>query len=138
MPKRTAATITAAALILLTLTGCAGTPEEAPSEAQSAPQSAPAETAEPLVAETPADTDRGDAEAAYLKFLADHPRQGTIIPNATDEQRLAAGYEICERLAAGEEGDDISVIEGEERNEYGAYVDSYDMYSAAVTTGLCD
>lgn len=47
MPKRTAATITAAALILLTLTGCAGSPEEATSEPQSAPQSAPAETAEP-------------------------------------------------------------------------------------------
>lgn len=136
-------TIAATALLLLVLTGCAGTPETDPSETEQAGHTTtgqtPDETPEPLVAETPAAPEQTDAEAAYLKFLADHPRQGTLIPNATDEQRLAAGYEICAQLAEGKEGNEITVIEGETRNpDSGYYMDSFDMYSAAVTAGLCE
>lgn len=135
-------TLAATALLLLALTGCAGVAETAstdePEDSQTA-TSAPEETETPLVAETPAEPEQTDAEAAYLKFLADHPRQGTVIPNATDEQRLAAGYEICAQLAEGKEGNEITVIEGETRNpDSGYYMDSFDMYSAAVTAGLCE
>lgn len=129
-------------LLAITLTGCAGTPESAPIEAEQAATSTAGqaeETPEPLVAEEPAEAEPTDAEAAYLKFLADHPRQGTVIPDATDEQRLTAGYQVCALLAEGKEGTEITVIEGEPRNpDSGFYMDSFDMYSAAVTAGLCE
>jgi hypothetical protein len=135
------AAVAAAVLLAATLTGCsAATSDAQPRSFAQTAQGQPdtTESPEPLVAETPAEISPDDAEAAYLKFLADHPRKGTIIPNATDEQRLAAGYEICKRLAAGEEGTDITVIEGEQRApESGYYLDSFDMLSAASSSGLC-
>lgn len=141
MPKVTGATVAVTALILITLTGCAGAPESAGDESPepvASPSATPEGTAAPLVAETPAESTQVDAETAYLEFLRAHPREGTVIPNATDAQRLEAGYKICALLAQGEEGQDITVIEGEQRNpESGTYIDSYDMYSAAATSGLC-
>lgn len=142
MPKVTAATVAVTALLLISLTGCAGAVDDAGDESTGPAASetaTPTESAGPLVAEKPAETDEGDAETAYLEFLRDHPREGTVIPNATDEQRLEAGYKICALLAQGEEGQDITVIEGEQRNpESGYYIDSFDMLSAAASAGLCD
>lgn len=138
MKKVTAAL---AVLLALTLSGCAGDAEDAGEESTAPVVSAsatPEESAAPLVAETPAESAQEDVETAYLEFLRDHPREGTVIPNATDAQRLEAGYKICALLAEGEEGQDITVIEGEQRNpDSGTYIDSYDMLSAAAVSGLC-
>lgn len=118
--------IAVAVLVALTLTGCAGTSDDAGDE-----------SAAPLVAESPAATDnKGGDEAAYLEDVRAALPSTTVIPNATDEQLLEAGWEACERREAGEPGDDISVIEGEERNDYGIYLDSQAIVGAARQT-LC-
>ncbi|CAN7267826.1 DUF732 domain-containing protein [Microbacterium foliorum] len=116
--------IAAAVLVALTLTGCAGTPDKAADE-----------SAAPLVAESPAEVEGGD-EATYLEDVRAALPSTTVIPDATDEQLLEAGWEACERREAGEPGDDISVIEGEERNDYGIYLDSQAIVGAARQT-LC-
>ena len=128
MWKRTAALT---AVLLLTLTGCAGTPESAPGGPKQA-----SETAAPLVAETPAESAPADDEALYLEEVRDRLPATTIIPDATDEQLLAAGQEACERRDAGESSDDITLIEGEVRGEGGYFVDSQAIVGAAWIT-LC-
>ena len=123
MWKRTAALT---AVLLLTLTGCAGTPDDAASESEHA-----SESAEPLVAETPRAVVTDDAEAAFLEDVRDSLPANTLIPDATDEQLLAAGWEACDRRASEPVGEDISLIEGEERNEGGIYRDSLVIVGAA-------
>lgn len=118
--------IAVAVLVALTLTGCAGTPDEAGDE-----------SAAPLVAESPAATsDEGGDEATYLEAIRETLPSTTIIPNATDEQLVAAGWDACERHDAGEAWEDISVIDGEERNVGGIYLDSQAI-SIAAGDHLC-
>ncbi|WP_295104755.1 DUF732 domain-containing protein, partial [uncultured Microbacterium sp.] len=68
--------------------------------------------------------------AAFREIQQTYP---SVIPDATDEQLLAAGYEACERLAAGEVSTDISLIDGEEKNAQSEmYLDSVSIIGAAV------
>lgn len=131
MPKRIAAL---AAVLVLTLTGCAGGADEA-GDVRTAP--AVSESSAPLVAEEPSN-DTDEAEAAFLDaFRAIQHTYASVIPDATDEQLLAAGYDACERLAAGEVSTDISLIDGEERNAQSEmYLDSVSIIGAAVPN-LC-
>lgn len=129
MPKITAAVL--AAVLLLTLTGCASAPETGAGEAVVS-----GESAAPLVAETPAEVSVDDAEVKFLEQVREKLPAATIIPGATDEQLLAAGTEACERRAAGESSDDITLIDGEERNEGGIFLDSQAIVGVAWTT-LC-
>lgn len=120
-----------AATVLL-LTGCAAGPD--------APASTTADTASattaPLVAETPATPDVDDADAAFLEQVRENLPVKTVIPNATDAQLLAAGREACQRTEAGEAGEEISVIEGEELAASGYYLSSLVIVQAARKT-LC-
>ncbi len=59
-----------------------------------------------------------------------------MIPNATDAQLLDAGREACERRAAGEPSETVSVIDGEQQSGLGLYVDSGTIITAAANT-LC-
>lgn len=133
MPKVTAAVL--AALVALSLTGCAGTGESAP-EQPTAP--AESESVAPLVAEEPAtgasEEDTSEAEASFLEAFRDiQTTYASVIPDATDEQLLEAGYEACERLAAGEASTDISLIDGEQRNTQSLmFLDSVSIIGAAV------
>lgn len=117
------------ALIALALTGCAaeGTPEveKAASPAASAP----------LTAESPAAAPSG--EAAYLEAVREALPADTVIPNATDEQLLAAGDEACEAIAISDDTSTVSLIEGEQANGLGYYDDSSKIIIAARAT-LCD
>lgn len=129
------ASIAIAALIALTLTGCASTADETPS----APQSTPSATPDALVAETPAAGEADDAEAAFVEKF--HEVRATMpgdsqIPNATAEQLLTAGEEACSRLDTGESSDTIVLIDGEEKNGAGYYSDSGAIISSARQT-LC-
>lgn len=133
MKTRTATTM---ALLLLTLTGCTGTAEDAGHE-RTAP--AATESAAPLTAETAEATPADDIEAEFIDRFHDFRAQNTLpsqIPDATDEQLISAGYDGCARLEAGEVGEDISLIDGETRSEAGLYVDSGAILSAASVT-LC-
>lgn len=127
MPKRIAAL---AAVLVLTLTGCAGGAGDAGDE-RTAPTAS--ESAAPLTAEDPAEKDTAESEAAFLEAFRDlQATYASVIPDATDEQLLAAGYEACERLAAGEASTDITLIEGEERNPQSEmYLDSVSIVSTA-------
>lgn len=136
MPKITAARIALTALIVLSLTGCAGTVDAAPSEPQDATQAAPSETTTPLVAEksSTATADAAELEAAYLVEVRDRlSKIHTQIPNATDEQLIATAYEACDRIAEGTSGEDMTLIEGETRTN-GYYMDTAAISTSAALT----
>lgn len=117
-------TVAATLLLLLVLTGCAGTPNDDVADepqASETSQSAPEETETPLVAETP---EPNANEAQYVEELRSALRPNNVIPNATDEQLIAAGLDACEQLNVGVSGDNLTVIEGEERSAGGYYEDS--------------
>lgn len=128
MSKRTAAL---GVLLVLALTGCAGAAETTADE-RTAPVTT--ESAAPLEAETPTAQPVDDTEAVFLKkfheIRATMPGE-TFIPNATDDQLLAAAEEACDRLATGETSDTISLIEGETKNGADYYSDSGAIITAA-------
>lgn len=114
------------AVLLIALTGCAGTPEEAPSEAVASGKSAA-----PLVAET-AKAHEGN-ESEFLTEVRELLPALTQIPDATDDQLIASGREACERMAEGETSDDIVLIDGEKANpDSGLYLDTIAILTAAV------
>lgn len=117
MPKRTAA-IAAVAVLLFALTGCGEDADATP--AGFADTAASAEKPAPLVAdvtEAPADS----VEAQYLEHLrrALEGSGGNSIPDATDEQLIAAGHEACEQMAAGATYGDVRVVDDEPETEVG-------------------
>ena len=120
--------VAVAALLLFTLTGCAGTPESAASEAEQV-----GETAAPLVAEAATDEPAvgSDSEAAFLAYVHENLPTPNQIPDATDEQLLAAAEAGCDRLAAGESSDVISLVEGETANGLGYFEASGIIISGA-------
>ncbi len=123
----------AAAVLLLSLTGCAG----ATPSTDAKPSATPTETVAPLKAETPTETAPADPEAAFLdamhtRLKAERPPiEETQIPNASDEQLLEAGKNACAQLASGAGVRDVRVIEGEKANELGYFIDSQDIAKAA-------
>lgn len=128
MPKRTAAVI-ATAVLLFGLAGCAATPDAEPPAQKPASETPAGEMPEAEAPETP---EIEADEAAFIAQVREKLRPDNIIPNATDDQLLAAGYAGCERLNDGEDSAFISVIEGEEQHpEYGSYLDSITILTAA-------
>lgn len=126
--------IAATAAALLLLAGCSGTTQESVTST-SEPVGSPAATdAAPLSAQTPeARVDGG--EAAFLEAVRANLRPDNVIPDATDEQLIAAGQEACDARAAGQATDTISVIDGEEP-VHGYYRDSLQIVQAAAEN-LC-
>lgn len=118
------ATAALASVLVLVLTGCAGTPESAPNGT-----AAPQESVTPLAAEPdtkPAGEEAGTDEQ-YLTDVRKALTNGreTSIPNASDEQLIQAGHDACEQIANGTAEPDVRVIEGEPFDEnWGAYQDS--------------
>lgn len=113
--------ITATIMTLLVaglVVGCSESPQVVPQEAASGPQSAeqsPESTPAPLVAEPGPEPILTTAEGEYVTVLrAAFDRDGTQIPNATDEQLIAAGQDACEQIDAGTNPDSVRVVEGEE------------------------
>lgn len=118
------------AVLLLALTGCAGTvgddagePQDAaPTTASETPTAE--ETVEPLSV-----TPTAEPETPEGKFLG-RIRDGladTELADATDEQLLATGEKACAQLADGVYYKDVLVVEGDVRTE-----DWY-KYSSAFT-----
>lgn len=126
--------IAAAALVaLLALTGCAGAPDAESEQRSTATES---ETSAPLVAETPEAEAEDDAEVAFLAYVRENLPTPTSIPDATDEQLLAAGEDACARLTTGEPADGMVVVEGEQPWENGTYYDSATIVTGA-SINLC-
>lgn len=130
MQKRTAALTV---LLALTLSGCAGGPESAPSEPVEVAESA-AETVAPLVAEEPDQLTSEDAsDEQFLAYVRDNLLPETQVPNATDEQLIAAGRDACEQLESGVAYEDVRVVEGEQPHSNGNYYDSSAIMNGAVS-----
>lgn len=134
--KRTALAVAAATALLL-LAGCTSTTTTdtvtvsgASDRTVGTSQPTP-EAAAPLVAETPA---AADDEAVFLDTVRAKLRPDNVIPNATDEQLLAAGEKACAEITAGTPTDQLSVIDGEPTNALGTFSDSAVIVTAAATT----
>lgn len=123
-------TLAATALLLLTLTGCAGVAETAPTDAEKS-----SDTTSPLAAETETPVSE-DPEAEFVAQVRGKLPANTQIPNATDEQLIEAGYAACDAIEADTPTDQISVIEGEQPNGLGYFDDSGIIVQATSTT-LC-
>lgn len=126
-----------ASLVLL-LSGCSSA-DETESLTQSA---SPVVTAShvplsPLTAETPT-TAASDApatpEAAFLAKVRDILPDDTSIPNASDDQLIAAAYDACNQMATGLDSTLVSVINGEQKDSLGYYRDSARIGSVAKQT----
>lgn len=126
-----------AALALLTalaLTGCAGTAApEVDERATSAESESESESAAPLVAESPSPDAEVGTDEAFLIAARDalEANGGSSIPNATDEQLLAAGADACEQMRAGADMEDLRLVEGEQPTETG-YTDSTRIAGSAA------
>lgn len=125
--------IAAGAVAMLLLTGC--TASEAASDGTGSSE-APSASAASLVAETPAAVADG-GETAFLTEVRAKLRPDNVIPNATDEQLLAAGQKACEVLKTTPNTNAVSLIEGEPANGLGYYTDSGVIITVARGT-LCD
>ncbi|MBN9210711.1 MAG: hypothetical protein BGO45_10580 [Microbacterium sp. 71-36] len=125
--------IAAGAVAMLLLTGCTATNQAASNDTGSS--AAPVASEAPLVAETPTAAADG-GETAFLTEVRAKLRPDNVIPNATDEQLLAAGHLACERLAESQSGEQVSVIDGEKPDQGGYYRDSIQILNAAAST-LC-
>ncbi|MEV8023404.1 DUF732 domain-containing protein [Microbacterium sp. NPDC080220] len=128
---RARAGIITAGFVALALTGCSGAVGGEPEAVETTP---PASSA-PLTAGTPASAPSG--EAAYLEAVREALPADTVIPDATDEQLIAAGEEACAVLADGGDTVATSLIEGEPTSEAGYYNDSSAIFTAAAIS-LCD
>jgi hypothetical protein len=124
----------ATAAVLLLLAGCTATNETASTDTGSS--AAPAASEAPLVAQTPTATADG-GETAFLAEVRAKLRPDNVIPNATDEQLLAAGEKACEVIATTANTNTVSLIDGEPANGAGYYTDSSVIFIAARGT-LCD
>lgn len=127
--------IAAAVLVALTLTGCAGVADNAADE-RTAPSST--EPAAPLVAETTSTNDAavGGADQDFLDAVRVTLPTQTTIPDATDEQLLAAGLEACDLIRTGTSPGDVRLVEGEQPNGADIYADSSAIMNSALRT-LC-
>lgn len=126
-------------VLLLALSGCTGT-ETTGAQSEATPAASTAQTGAqstatdaPLVAATPVASESSD-ESTFVADVRAKLRPNNVIPDATDEQLIAAGEEACKRLASGESGETMSVIEGETVNSSGYYRDSSVIVTAAATT----
>lgn len=129
--KRT--TLAALLAVGILLTGCSAGAED---DSSAAPNQA-SETPAPLVAEEPEAAEDSTPEAEFLVMIRDMLPEDTSIPNATDEQLVAAGEAACGQMAEGIDFSAVSVIEGEPYNEgMEMYDDSALIASAAMHT-LC-
>lgn len=89
---------------------------------------------EPLTAETPASS---DDDASFLSTVRSELRSDNVIPNASDEQLLAAGQKACDAIDAGADTLALSLIDGEKTDASGFYPDSAVIIASARAT-ICD
>lgn len=135
MPKVTAAVL--AALVALTLAGCAA-PASQETDEPAVTQSSP-EAPEPLVAQTAAPEEVDDPEVLFVaKFheMRDSMAGASQIPDATDDQLIASGWEACELIRSGTSPDSVRLVDGEHPNGADVYADSSALMNAALLT-LC-
>ena len=82
-------------------------------------------------------TDAEGNESLFLEAVRADLPANTQIPDATDQQLLAAGVEACQVLDSNTSPDDMSVIDGETRDGGGYFRDSSVIITAA-SLYLCD
>lgn len=131
MPKVTAATLAVTALILLGLTGCADTAENAADErrgSETADSPSPEASPDELVAKAPS---VDDAEQRFLDYVRAELLPTSGIADASDAQLIDAGHEGCEQVKSGVPLEEIRLVEGEEPTAAGYYMDTSAIFSGA-------
>ncbi len=126
--------------LALVLTGCAngagasGSGEGGQSAQQQAAEATPTptEAAGPLTATTPEALPAEDADASFLRYVADELPPATSIADASDAQLIAAGHDACEQVSAGVPWENIRLVEGEEPSAQGYYLDSSAILNGAL------
>lgn len=118
MPKVTAARIALTALVLVSLTGCAGSAEEAPTEPRGFAQTAPSQTPEPLDAETPEPVASPTPTTTWtmdeIRIIAGWRNlPESARGDVTEEQVIAAAHSACDQLEAGVAPDAVDVELGD-------------------------
>lgn len=129
-----------AAVLLLALTGCTGTPASTSSGLPVMSDSAtqwPTASPEPLVAETqqPAAASGDEQFLKDVRKALTNGRQ-TQIPNASDEQLIKAGRDACAASASGTPDGQISVVQGESAGD-GSLRDTDIILMIARKDGYC-
>ena len=133
------ALVAATAAVLLLLTGCTAGGQAEPAPSNSPAVASPSADADaPLVAETPSavPSEASTPEAAFLTQVREVLPTDTVIPNATDEQLLAAAQAACEQMAAGIDFSAVKVIDGEEANDLGVHRESA-LIAAVARKTIC-
>lgn len=133
--------MTAVGALVLALTACSGStePEANAGTADATPITSAEPTTEPTTAETASapltaeapSTDEDELFLSEARSRLSSLGAATTIPNATDEQLIDAGHRACDLVRAQTPFNDVSVIEGEPRNQ-GSYFDSAAITSAAI------
>ena len=129
--NKIAQSLIAATAAIVLLAGCSSAPSTNNSDATDAPSDTPA----PLVAES-ASPSANPSNAVFLEYVRGKLLPSTQIGNASDDQLLAAGHEACDQIRAGTDPGDVRVVEGEQPDGSGYYMDSSAIMNGALT-GLC-
>lgn len=110
----------------------ASTPAPTPTvSVEAAPVESVTPDSEPLTAETPT-AGEPDTVAFIAMVRSRLATFNTQIPNATDEQLLAAGLAGCERILSGEGVEGMSVITDEAPGTGGYFYDSNAIIAGAM------
>lgn len=109
-------------LLALTLTGCASGADSS-GDGRTAPTVS--ESAAPLVASSPdEDAQPASPDDEFLERVRAELPDDTVIPDASDEQLLAAAQDACSQIENGTDVLAVQVIEGEQANDLGYYESS--------------
>lgn len=133
-----------AALLLLALTGCTGSPTSTPTTSQSSDAAAkgtePTSTVEPIVAPT---TSAASADSPRGQFLTNVRRSLTSsgqepIAKSSDDQLLKAAQDACAASSAGTPDNQVTVIVNEPYStEWSSYRASLIILDNARNVGIC-
>lgn len=131
MPK-VAAALTGLAVAVVLLTGCAATasPSETPEVVEAT--ETPDMSAQRLVAESP-EPDANDPDAVFLTYVREELPPSSGITDATDESLIAAGHDACDQIRAGVALEDLRLVEGEQPDQGGYYLDTSAIFNGAIT-----
>lgn len=129
MLKVTGVAAALAAVLLLTLTGCAQAANNASDDTaqrNSTSSEASSESPEPLASESAAAEadEASSADGEFVAYVRGELLPDTGIGDASDEQLVDAALKACELLLAGTDSESIRLVEGEQPAASGYYMDS--------------
>lgn len=133
MPKVTAALT--ALLLAVVLTGCGDdqTPSAEPAPfAASAQSETPEDAAKDAAESTPEPVELTPEDEAFLQYVEDEKPPASLLEEYSDAELVALGHDSCDVVRQGTPWEDIRMVEGEEPNTGGYYLDSSAVLNGAL------